>query len=1517
MRLLTFTLVFILAVILPPALRPALANVVINEIMYNPDSFQGTDPDYEWVELYNTGPSTENVGGWKLWDGNPQNDPFVIPSNIEIEPDGYMAICSNLGFIYFFYGIRNATGNFRDNFRLSNDGETILLLDALDNEVDRVPYNDRYPWPFQPDGDGASLERINPLVPSDDPHNWAPSVPVRDYGTPGEQNSLYSDGTAPPVVINEIHYHPASAGNDYEYIELYNASGAVQSLGGWEFTNGISFQFPTGVSIAPFGYLVVCKDKERIRTDYGIENVVGDFEQDSSLSNGGETVVLRDNFGRLVDFVPYSDEQYWPVTADGYGPSIECINPALPNNDPANWVASDVSHRWVYFETSPAALTGDMLYFYLNGEGEALLDDASLVPEGGGENLISNGDFETSDAGWVRYGNHCSSTRIDTDAHSGTACMKIVSTGDGGGGDWRNYIGIPLAGVSDTQNYVLSFWAKPLGTRGETRLVARVANSCRTEGVYVAADLAEGGLVSSPGSENTARSDDLPPFIYHVRHTLDVPDPQNPTEIVAKIKAAAVKMGADGTLSSEDVSSVTVEYNAGDGWSSEPMYDDGLHDDGLEGDGEFAAELPSQPCFAIVRYRIVAEDDQGAVGKSPKADDMKSSYAYFAAAPECYDPPPSPALANYSLFVSEENLQRLEELGSRDDYVPGTFIHDGHVYEKVGVRWYGSFSERIATEKKNWRIKFNPWDNLDGRDSLILLGGDYTNPSLRGSAGLREMLTQKVFDYGGCAYSETQYVRLELNSSYYGLMLQVERPDTDYLERNNRDMAGDLFQARSLPGQSPSNMSVLPSYDDYAFAYDRKTNRLEPQDGLTSLIEGISALETAPESEVEQFFYDNLDVEKYTSYLAAVALTQDWMSPSRDYYLFYGKHPPTSVDTYLWEVMPWGGEHNWERPSLSILNGIVADNEYSLPNMMRTRFFNNPALIETFANRLRHLLDTTFTEPHLFSVVSLHQARIGPAADYDRNHWWPEADSFASHVAALKTNITARRAFLYRWLDSLEGPSQPINVSPANGAEYLSWPITLAAGEFSGMPGSVHEASHWQIREQGGLYSAPLWDSGEDAVNKTSIAVDPAPGPTDETFFWRVRYKDDQDRWSLWSDETSFSISPDTTPPGVVSVSFIPEVDDEVLIAFSEPVDPISAETASNYLINGAEAPLSATLSPDGLTVTLSISPGIPLNWLSISNVADRQKPSPNVIPPDTKAPIEHLSSPETKINFQPNSEPTPDDYLKDTGASFDGGRGYGWTWDITDLARVRNIHSDPRLDSLIQFGGEGSAWELALLSPARYRVTVYFGDPVSESIYNLSIEDAWVVAGLHLPAGEFREITKEVDLTDGRLTLYGGDIYKSTRIAYVHVLPVHLDGDADSIDDVWEITYFGSVEACDPNADPDSDGASNYEEFLARTNPLSFIFRVSRVASSASNPDWLEITWSYTVLDEIHMIHWSRDLFAWNTFTPDPADVAVDEEARTMTWTDKGTAPGMGGLAPGQATKRFYKVESLVIGED
>ncbi len=143
----------------------------------------------------------------------------------------------------------------------------------------------------------------------------------------------------PPIVINEIQYHPLHNDHGEEYVELYNNGSVTVSLGGWYFSDGFDYTSPATATIAPGGYAVVGQDPLKIEALYGISGVWGPFA-DKRLSNGGERIALSDELDQVVDEVTYDDHEPWPEEPDGDGPSLELTNPDFDNNSPCSWSAS-------------------------------------------------------------------------------------------------------------------------------------------------------------------------------------------------------------------------------------------------------------------------------------------------------------------------------------------------------------------------------------------------------------------------------------------------------------------------------------------------------------------------------------------------------------------------------------------------------------------------------------------------------------------------------------------------------------------------------------------------------------------------------------------------------------------------------------------------------------------------------------------------------------------------------------------------------------------------------------------------------------------------------------------------------------------------------------------------------------------------------------------------------------------------------------------------------------------------
>ncbi len=148
----------------------------------------------------------------------------------------------------------------------------------------------------------------------------------------------------PQLVINEIHYNPADAqGADetYEFIEIVNTGAGAVDLEGFVLADGISHTFGAGQSIAAGEIVVVAKTAATYAALPGVQ--VWQWTS-GDLSNGGETLTLKDASGNVIDQVTYDDDGAavppWPTTPDGGGPSLSLLTTSSNNNVASSWAAS-------------------------------------------------------------------------------------------------------------------------------------------------------------------------------------------------------------------------------------------------------------------------------------------------------------------------------------------------------------------------------------------------------------------------------------------------------------------------------------------------------------------------------------------------------------------------------------------------------------------------------------------------------------------------------------------------------------------------------------------------------------------------------------------------------------------------------------------------------------------------------------------------------------------------------------------------------------------------------------------------------------------------------------------------------------------------------------------------------------------------------------------------------------------------------------------------------------------------
>ena len=322
-------------------------SVVVNEVMAHTDYNNPAHPEHDsndWIELYNTTPTTIGLSGWYLSDDKDEPAKWAIPS-VNISGNGRVSFDEVTGF----------HNPITTGFGLDKAGEVVMLSHLPGTSQDRVVDYVR----FKGEENLVSLGRY-----PDGGAYWLHQPPSRDL----PNNSGVLD-----IVIDEVMYHPIDPNE--EYVELYNPTASriylENAAGPWRLDdeNSNGYTFDPGTYIEPGARLVIAWFDPATETarlnDFiaayavgpltpGVD-IVGPWPWPGNLSNGGERIALKrpqapDDVGDpvswvVVDEVIYGDVSPWPIEPDGTGAVLQRTNADEEHagNDPANWQAASPS----------------------------------------------------------------------------------------------------------------------------------------------------------------------------------------------------------------------------------------------------------------------------------------------------------------------------------------------------------------------------------------------------------------------------------------------------------------------------------------------------------------------------------------------------------------------------------------------------------------------------------------------------------------------------------------------------------------------------------------------------------------------------------------------------------------------------------------------------------------------------------------------------------------------------------------------------------------------------------------------------------------------------------------------------------------------------------------------------------------------------------------------------------------------------------------------------------------------
>jgi len=589
-------------------------------------------------------------------------------------------------------------------------------------------------------------------------------------------------------------------------------------------------------------------------------------------------------------------------------------------------------------------------------------------------------------------------------------------------------------------------WA--VGADGYSASLERICPSAKSEASNWASSLLPADKprpTGTPGRRNACYSEKPLPVVSEVEFSPQNPKPDQPVVVWARI--------TDGSKA------VLLYRMAKSGYEGEemelPMKPDA--------DGRHKTAIPGQSGGFIVRFRIKATGDSGAVRFEPHENGLRPAYSYFtyantesAAIPigfivnvsaESYqlarrneererrilfrspdgNPPPRPPAGRRRGRPRPPRggdmwggpPRRMGRPGSRPSPPPRGSSAFVYVSPNTGAYQIYDYIN-VLPRKGGYKVRFHKDHPLNEMTTINLLF-EYM-PRF----ALAEHLSYEVYKRAGVPTEHSEYVRLSIDDHLLGYHLLVEQPNRNFLRRQNRDDAGNLYK-------------LLWYKEGVVEQHEKKTNLHTGHDDVVNL---VAALENTKGEEQWNVIRKHFDVEEIMSYFAVSLCISNWDGFWNNYFAYHD-----IGGSGKWEIYPWDEDKTWGYYDMASPGEYLYDMPLTFgmdeplrfwerrspkggPNWGRPGkpiwwrpggYFSGPILANKyfrapFLARLKEITETIYTEAVFIPIIDELEKKLEPEVRIRAAANGQNVDTmlgrFHRNIRYLKEHLIKRRDFI-------------------------------------------------------------------------------------------------------------------------------------------------------------------------------------------------------------------------------------------------------------------------------------------------------------------------------------------------------------------------------------------------------------------------------------------------------------------------------------------------------------------------
>lgn len=379
-----------------------------------------------------------------------------------------------------------------------------------------------------------------------------------------------------------------------------------------------------------------------------------------------------------------------------------------------------------------------------------------------------------------------------------------------------------------------------------------------------------------------------------------------------------------------------------------------------------------------------------------------------------------------------ENIYEDHEFKVRFVYTTNT---DSDTINDVGFRLRGNTSRQ--SDKKSFKVSFNTFKSGRKYNGLekMNLNGEHNDPSI-----IRSYLAWNIFEQNLVPGSRSNHVELYINNQYYGLYINVEHIDEEFVESRFGNKLGNLYKCIY-----PADLSYLGNnkYDYKDNGYSLKTNT--DKDDFSDLINLAEELENSTPENMHNNIEPIFNINGFIRYLVVEVFTGHWdaFTFGKNNFYLYNNHY-----TGKFEFLPYDLDNtfgiDWFIDDLANRNIYAYWPDWE-ERALTSKVMANQVYRDRFSFLLNKMIEEYINEDILFPKIDSTFNKINDAASRDTyrtlDYGWDYNDFVKSYTEALGDHVRyGLKEYITKRLASIKDQIEINPIAPIIENVYHNFP---------------------------------------------------------------------------------------------------------------------------------------------------------------------------------------------------------------------------------------------------------------------------------------------------------------------------------------------------------------------------------------------------------------------------------------------------------------------------------------------